>query len=289
VNADGLPTVFGVAFADDAFTHAPTLFGIDPELELLVGVGSAGGAPESPSTGTVRTIGRLDLDAASFGGFEIVPAGGPAFAAFGTTRGTTRLFAIDLTTGTPAVLGNIGVAEDVIGLAVAPTSNPRAPGDDLGIRRLDIRLDFAHGGRDSFAAEGTLPLQAGELAGRVVTVDVGGFSKTFTFGRGGRAAKDDETTRSRLDDDRFTFAERASDGRIGFTAIVRREDVAASLADEGLDGGRDVRREPRTVGVSVTIDGVTYTTSVVLRYTAAAGRSGTASRAGDVRRPLSPR
>lgn len=271
------PSAAAVAFDRNETTANPaTFFVIDSNLGVLARVGSVGGAAESPNSGLVHTIGELGVDTSGLLGFEVV-GDTTGFAAIATPGGAARLFSIDLTTGSAALIGDIGVAESLRDVAAAPTSNPSVPGTDLTIRRLAIRLNHRRDDRDSVTVSGVIPVPASPLAGRVIVVDVGGVSRTFTLGRRGNAMHD-EDTRSRKDDDRFAFAARARDGHLGFTMSIRREDLSDALTDEGLGATEDARGAARTVLVSISVDGTAYAVQVPLRFTARAGRSGTANK-----------
>lgn len=276
VNQGNAVLVVSAAYdANETTGGASTLFVIDSGRGVLVRQGSVGGAPEAPNSGALHTIGSLGVNTSNVMGFEIA-GDSTAFASFAGTGGSARLYSVDLTTGIASLIDVVGVSETLRDLAVAPTSNPAAPGADLAVENLTIRFDYARPDRDSVAIDAIIPLPSGTLEGAVVLIDVGGYSKSFTLGRLG-TAKNDESTRSRKDDDRFAFAVRPRDGHLRFTTRIRREDLSDELTDEGMGGTEDARRAPRTVQLTVTVSGEAYTIAVPLRFTAKAGKTGVAT------------
>ena len=276
VNQGAVPHVVAAAYDSNLTTaNAPTLWVIDSNLGVLARQGSPNGTPESANTGTLHTVGSLGVDATGVPGLQIA-GDSTAFGALKAADGKSRLYTIDLTSGLASLVDPVGVSESLRDLATAPTSNPSAPGSDLVVRKLVLRSNYARTDRDSVRLEAVIPFPAGTLLGQIVLVDVGGFSKAFTLSRVGKA-KLDESTRSRVDDDSFAFASRAHDGHLRLVAQFRREDLSDELTDEGMSGTLDARKAPRTVQVTITVNGVTYSTPVVLRYTAKAGKTGIAT------------
>jgi trimeric autotransporter adhesin len=265
------PFLGATTLARSSVTSPFSLFAIDTSLDSLVRLGSPGGTPITANTGIVSTVGSLGVDATSVLGFTAV--GGVGFATIVEPGGTSRLFQIDLSTGATAPVAFVGTGETIISLAVAPRSNPPAPGDPLRIGAMVVRLDFTRPDHDSAVVVGSIPFP-GPLANRSVVVDVGGFTKSFVLNRIGKR-RDNAGTKALNDDDVFAFVGGPRDGRIGFVLTLRRENLQAALADEGLTDS-DIRRQTRVVHVIVTVDGVPYATDVSLRYSARAGRSGTA-------------
>jgi hypothetical protein len=159
-------------------------------------------------------------------------------------------------------------------ITVAPTVNRPGPVQGLLVRNLLIKLDFSRESRDTIRLMGALPFPGAPLAGRAVTVDVGGFTQEFVLRPGGRG-RDRDGTRGARDDEMFRFLAGPSNGRVPFSVVLRRENLAAVFADEGLTD-TTVRNAPRTVRVTITIDGVSETTDVEVRYTARAGSHGIA-------------
>lgn len=110
-----------------AYTGTPggstTLFGIDADGNTLVRVGSVGGAPNSPNTGSLTTIGGLGVDVLYPAGLDIDTRDGiqTAFAALTNTSGQSHLYTINLSTGLATLVDRIkGATTAVRDLAVVP-------------------------------------------------------------------------------------------------------------------------------------------------------------------------
>jgi hypothetical protein len=124
VNAAANPNIVGSAYTNSFLgTTSTTLYGIDSSLGALVTQGSIGGAPVSPNTGQLFTVGSLGVTTTSQVGFDIAPLGNAAYASL-TASGaaTSQLFAINLTTGAATLIGAIGVNEPIRALTVGAAS-----------------------------------------------------------------------------------------------------------------------------------------------------------------------
>ncbi len=242
-----------------------TLYGFDSGLDTLVRIGGVGSAGAS---GGLQTVAEIDLELDDFAGFEVF-ADADAFLTT-ISGGRTSLFRVDLGDADARFVGEVGTAVELRDLAVAPHARGASP-EDLTIDEMTIRLDFDESGRDGVSFRGRLPFVGSTTVGRTVTVDVGGVSRTFVLNRRGVG---------RSDDDRFAIDRDPRFGETRFRAEWRRDDYEAALADEGLDGTGDARRELHTVEVTVTYDGTAYRTTVELLYNARAGRRGRARTPG---------
>jgi Domain of unknown function (DUF4394) len=105
---------------DDKIT---TNFAIDRRLGALVMQGSAEGTSPvvSPNTGVLTTIGLLGLGALVDASFDIADVSGAAFAAVRTAeQPRTRLYQINLATGSAQFIGTVGDGAPLVGMAVEP-------------------------------------------------------------------------------------------------------------------------------------------------------------------------
>ena len=128
-NAAANPNVVGVGYTNNVSgATTTTLFGIDSNLDILVRQGSVGGAPTSPNTGQLFTIGALGFNTTDQVGFDIADFNDAAFASL-TTSGATQsqLYSINLTSGAATLIGTIGALEIIRDLAIAPTFTASAP------------------------------------------------------------------------------------------------------------------------------------------------------------------
>ena len=108
-----------------------TLFGIDSAAGTLVTIGGVNGTP-SPNAGAITTVGSLGLgtNLNEAIGFDIAGDGTPgtAFATI-TTGGISRLYTVNLSTGTATLRGQIGLGgTPFLGLASAVVPEPSAIG-----------------------------------------------------------------------------------------------------------------------------------------------------------------
>jgi len=123
-NAAANPNVVGSAYTNNFLAATTTtLYGIDSNLDILVTQGSVNGAPTSPNTGQLFTVGPLGVNTTDQVGFDIVKRTGAALASLTPMGGTTSsLYTINLMTGAATVVGQIGVNETVRDIsAVVPT------------------------------------------------------------------------------------------------------------------------------------------------------------------------
>ena len=120
------PNLVGAAYSSNiAGTTTTTMYAIDSNLDILVRQGSVGGAPVSPNSGQLFTIGALGVNTTDQVGFDIADFNDYALASL-TTAGATQsaLYSINLSTGAATMIGTIGGGEVVRGVAIAPTFAP---------------------------------------------------------------------------------------------------------------------------------------------------------------------
>jgi trimeric autotransporter adhesin len=122
----GQPSIVGAAY-DNSFrgTASTTLYVIDSGFDTLVRQGSPGGAPVSPNTGQLFTVGSLGVDTNEMVGFDIADVTNNAYASL-TVAGTSQLFTINLITGAATLIGNIAGGEIIRGIAVQNNVIPSA-------------------------------------------------------------------------------------------------------------------------------------------------------------------
>src|SRR5688572_6055813 len=117
VNTDGnlnpgTPSIAGAAYANNVpggIGGVTTLYNIDFEVDTLVTQGSINGAPVSPNTGTLLTVGPLGVNTGALVGFDISGDSGTAYASL-TPAGSlgSSLYTINLNTGSATLVGAIG-------------------------------------------------------------------------------------------------------------------------------------------------------------------------------------
>jgi hypothetical protein len=112
-NAGQNPTVTGAAYINSfGGATTTTLYDIDSNLDILA-------TQNPPNNGTLNTVGSLGVNTTSQVGFDIATGSNTAFAAFQISGETSsKLFAVNLTTGAASIVGPIGSAEVIRDIAV---------------------------------------------------------------------------------------------------------------------------------------------------------------------------
>ncbi|HKQ76224.1 MAG TPA: DUF4394 domain-containing protein [Blastocatellia bacterium] len=141
-NAGQNPFVVGAAYTNSFLgSTTTTLYGIDHNLNALVTQGSLGGAPVSPNTGQLFTVGSLGVDPNAIVGFDISSESGAAFGSFNTPGGAaTQLHSINLTTGAATIIGAIGGGDIILDIAI----EVRAP-NVFAVTASDTLISFNAG------------------------------------------------------------------------------------------------------------------------------------------------
>lgn len=116
------PQLTGAAYTNNVSGGTPTtLYVIDSGRDVLALQGSPNGAPVSPNTGQLTTVGALGVDTGNATGFDISASGQVAATLTNPTTGVTSLYSVNLTTGAATLIGQLGgVGQTYIGLAWAP-------------------------------------------------------------------------------------------------------------------------------------------------------------------------
>ena len=160
------PNVVGVGYTNNVSgATTTTLYGIDSNLDILVRQGSVGGAPTSPNTGQLFTIGALGFNTTDQVGFDIADFNDAAFASL-TASGATQsqLYSINLTTGAATLIGVIGASEIIRDLAIAPTFTASAPQPSLTVVNAASYVPHAVAPDSIAAAFGIFQTQDGQSA-----------------------------------------------------------------------------------------------------------------------------
>jgi Domain of unknown function (DUF4394) len=116
-NPEATAAAYTASFAGAKKT---TLFDLDTAKDSLVRQGSPDGAPVSPNTGLLFTVGSLGLDATAMSGFDIGAVGGGFACLTPVGASTSTLYRINLTTGAVTSLGAIAGGEILRDLAIVP-------------------------------------------------------------------------------------------------------------------------------------------------------------------------
>jgi cyclophilin family peptidyl-prolyl cis-trans isomerase len=123
VRARANARVVGVAYTNNfAGALSTTLYGIDANKDALVIVGSPGGAPVSPNTGQLTTVGPLGVNTTRFVGFDIGTDGVALASLRAPGDRPAKLYTIDLATGAASLVGTIGTSRTLRDLSVLPAA-----------------------------------------------------------------------------------------------------------------------------------------------------------------------
>ena len=118
--SDGFdPKVTALGFTSNfSGSTTSTAFGIDPDQDTLVQLGSVGGSPDGADTGSLTTIGALNVFATDATGLDVSTNGSAWAVITAPLSSSTQLYSINLTTGAANLIGTVGGGLPVIDLAV---------------------------------------------------------------------------------------------------------------------------------------------------------------------------
>jgi len=168
---------------------------------------------------------------------------------------------------------NISSAEISPGISTGPGSQV-VPDVSLAlnVRRLDLRLNFAGGSRDSLRFSGILDAPRGfTVQGELVTLDFGGLLISGTADRLGQLRTAQSSVRLRI--------KKTPRSILGQQILIDVTQAKSSLSPVLSATFENVAaiNAPRTFPISVTIGTASVRSDVSLIYNASAGRSGKAS------------
>jgi hypothetical protein len=248
------PTVVALGYTNNVAGAATTsLYGIDAGFDSLA-------LQNPPNNGTLTTVGALGFDAGDRTSLDITGAGNAAFAAIAPNGGTTNFYSVDLATGQATLIGAVGTGVTLRAMSVLPTT-------PLDVDHVVLHFNFKKSNSDKFMVFGELPALGGPATGKVVTVDIGGATQTFTLDKKGRA---------RVKGDTFALIGKAKKGTIKFRVQLKKGDFSDEMVDEGMDGTSDAKKAPRDIDISIQVGDVLYETTVTVQYTAKTGKTGIA-------------
>ncbi len=134
------------------------------------------------------------------------------------------------------------------------------------VTKVQVALNFAKANNDVVTASGQIPLADGtSLAGKSITVNVGGASQTFLLDATGKTVQTGGTV----------AVTPPKNGVAKFTAVLPHGAFAQKFGDEGMTNTTISNRYTPTL-VTIVFDGTVYTETMQLFWTAKVGKSGTA-------------
>jgi hypothetical protein len=119
------PRLVGASYTNNQlYATSTTLYAIDSARNTLVTIGSLN-STISPNGGTVFTVGQLGVNTQDFASLDISGQTGVAYASLTPEGGTaSKLYTINLSTGTASLLGTIAGGNTILAIAVAPAPTP---------------------------------------------------------------------------------------------------------------------------------------------------------------------
>ena len=248
------PSIVALGHTNDfAGAATTTLYAIDERTDSLATI-------DPPNNGTVTTVGPLGIYGGPSSSLDIYGPANLAFAAL-TNEGVWTIFcSVDLASGQATLIGPVDHYTNLRAMAIVPT---RVLDADHAV----LKFNFNKPNKDKFMVSGTLPALEGPPDDVAVIVDIGGATQTFTLDKKGRA---------RAGDDTFALIGKPKNGHVKFQVQLKKGDFSDEMADEGMDGTEDAKKESRTIDVSVLVGDKLYETTLTVNYTAKAGKSGIA-------------
>ncbi|MCS6851366.1 MAG: DUF4394 domain-containing protein [Gemmataceae bacterium] len=171
-NAGQTPRIVSLAYSNNYLgATSTTYYGYDAARNALVRIGSVGGAPVSPTTGLVYTVGPSGVASQSFRNLGLdIRADGAAFAMIRSPSGT-GFYRINLGTGAATLVGLIGTGADTTRDIAVSHSGILVFGADAG-QPPTVRVVDAVSGAQKFNLQ---PFAASFTGGvRVASGDVNG-------------------------------------------------------------------------------------------------------------------
>lgn len=138
VNAGQNPNVIAAAYTnnDNNVATGTTLYVLDSTLNTLA-------IQNPPNDGTLNTVGPVGLDLSSLAGFDIFTDAGGVNTGFAVlqnaTQGISRLYSIDLASGTSTLVGTVGGGDLLDGLAIGVVPEPTTLTVGAGMALLALR------------------------------------------------------------------------------------------------------------------------------------------------------
>lgn len=132
VNAGQNPNIVAAGYANSfAGATSTTLYGIDSNLDILT-------TQNPPNNGTLNTVGPLGVNTTANVGLDLAPGNNTALAAMQLNGDAlSKLYSIDLMTGSTSFIGPVGGTAPLRGMAIVPGSAASRTVDFDGDGRTD--------------------------------------------------------------------------------------------------------------------------------------------------------
>lgn len=152
-----------------------------------------------------------------------------------------------------------------------PTSFLKKP---LNVGKAGGKMSFKTVGKDSISLQGSFDLPAGfDSENKVVMVDIGGASTTFTLDKKGKSkvGLSSFALTLKLVMDKATKTKRFNGGPVKFRAKLAGGTWADDWADEGVDAATAVKNAPMSMTVQIRLNGNIYESVLSMLYTSKPG------------------
>lgn len=191
--AGKVPNIASLGYSNNiAGATITTLYGIDASRDTLVLVGSAGGSPQSPNTGSLSTVGALGINVGGEVGFDISAGATPVAYLLANEVGRTdsRLYTVNLTTGAATLVGTVGdgntkFLDVAVGVSVITFSSATvAVAENIGTANITVTRtgDTSSSATASFATANGTAIAGSDFTGLTgnVTFAPGETTKTIS-------------------------------------------------------------------------------------------------------------
>ena len=186
--------------------------------------------------------------------------------------GAAGIYPVSVTITTDGVNSVTNLLSVAVNSAQGPSGDPK----QFTALKTTLKFNFAKQGQDTLTVSGTLPVQTGvSLAGKSVTVAIGGYQSTLTLGPNGKTGGN-ATSKIVLSGKAKKGVFSVSPAKFQFT--VKKETLLADLASAGFSNNSTPRTgEQLTVPVIVGLDGSNYLTTINVTYKTVGNKAGTKS------------
>jgi hypothetical protein len=138
----------------------------------------------------------------------------------------------------------------------------------IKVKKCQVKLSFKNLGSDSIAISGSLPVpEEFAVAGREISVDVGGVTKNFALNAKGAAASGSSS---------FKLSKtKKNPTEVKFKLSLKAGNFRTDLEDEGLIDANS-KNQHKSIILTITVDGTKYSKEVKTVYSSAKGSFGRA-------------
>jgi hypothetical protein len=131
-----------------------------------------------------------------------------------------------------------------------------------------VALNFKNANSDSIAVSGSFAVEKSfNPIGKQIIIDIGGVTKNFILNSKGISAKGSDSFKLKRTKKLATEAQ--------FQLRLKNGSFSGELADEGLTNANS-KNQRKSIGLSITVEDVKYSTTIKATYSGAKGKFGRA-------------